>query len=403
MNYNFDEIIPRHNTSCVKYDLLNHYFGSADLIPLWVADMDFKTPDFVVNAVKERASHEIYGYSIRPPSYDEAIINWFKRRHHWEINKEWMAFSPGVVPAMNMIVMGFTEPGDEIIVQPPVYFPFFSAVENNNRKLVHNQLLYKNGRYFFDFDDLEANITVRTKMLLLCNPHNPVGRAWTKDELSQLASICLKHNILILSDEIHCDLALPPHKHVPTATLSEAIANQTITTVAPSKTFNLAGMATSSVIISNPELKKKYDKILDQVHVGMGNLFGNVATEAAYTHGDEWLDQMLDYVKDNCRFVIDYLETFLPQIKPIPLEATYLLWLDCRNLGFGSDKELKEFMTKKAGLAMSEGASFGPGGEGFMRMNLACPRAVLVKALEQLKQAYANEKVGKWENEKMRR
>jgi cysteine-S-conjugate beta-lyase len=180
MTYNFDEIVPRHNTSCVKYDLLDHFFGSPDLIPLWVADMDFKTPDFVVNAVKERASHEIYGYSIRPPSYDEAIINWFKRRHNWEIKKPWMAFSPGVVPAMNMIVMGFTEPGDEIIVQPPVYFPFFSAVENNNRILVHNQLKYTNGRYFFDFDDLEAKITDRTKMLMLCNPHNPVGRAWTK-------------------------------------------------------------------------------------------------------------------------------------------------------------------------------------------------------------------------------
>ena len=393
--YNFDEIIPRQNTSCVKYDLLDHFFGSTDLIPLWVADMDFKTPDFVVNAVKERAAHEIYGYSIRPPSYDEAIVNWFKRRHHWDIKKEWMAFSPGVVPAMNMIVMSFTEPGDEIIVQPPVYFPFFSAVENNKRTLVHNQLKYSNGRYYFDFEDLEAKITVRTKMLMLCNPHNPVGRAWTKDELSQLASICIKHNILILSDEIHCDLALPPYKHVALASISDTIANQTITTVAPSKTFNLAGMASSAVIISNPELKKKYDKILDQVHVGMGNLFGNVATEAAYTQGFEWLDQMLEYVKDNCRFVIDYLETFLPQIKPIPLEATYLLWLDCRNMGFDSDKELKEFMIKKAGLAMSEGASFGPGGEGFMRMNLACPRAVIVKALEQLKQAYASEIMGR--------
>jgi cysteine-S-conjugate beta-lyase len=391
MTYNFDEIIPRQNTSCVKYDLLDHYFGSADLIPLWVADMDFKTPDFVVNAVKERASHEIYGYSIRPLSYDEAIINWLKRRHNWEIKKQWMAFSPGVVPAMNMIVMGFTEPGDEIIVQPPVYFPFFSAVENNHRTLVHNQLKYTNGRYYFNLEDLGAKITSRTKMLMLCNPHNPVGRAWTKDELSRLVSICLKHNILILSDEIHGDLALPPHKHVPLADLSEEIASQTITTFAPTKTFNLAGMATSTVIISNPELKKKYDKILDQVHVGLGNLFGNVATEAAYTHGDQWLDQMLEYVKDNCRFVIDYLETFLPQIKPIPLEATYLLWLDCRNMGFASDEKLKEFMIKKAGLAMSEGASFGPGGEGFMRMNLACPRALLVKALEQLRNAFQTE------------
>lgn len=399
MKYNFDEIITRQNTSCVKYDLLDHFFGFAGLLPLWVADMDFKTPDFVVKAVKERASHEIYGYSFRPPSYDEAIIKWFKRRHNWEIKKEWMAFSPGVVPAMNMIVMGFTEPSDDIIVQPPVYFPFFSAVENNNRKLVHNQLLYKNGRYFFDLEDLKSKISARTKMLILCNPHNPVGRAWTKAELNQLAEICIKNNLLVLSDEIHCDLALPPHTHIPLANLSDEISNQTITTVAPSKTFNLAGMATSTVIISNPELKKKYDKILDQLHVGLGNLFGNIAAEAAYTHGDEWLDQMLEYVKENCRFVIDYLENFLPKIKPLPLEATYLLWLDFRDAGFGSDEELKNFMIHKAGLALSEGTSFGPGGEGFMRMNLACPRSLLVKSLEQMRKAFS-EKIDEENNEK---
>ena len=395
MAYNFDEIIPRQNTSCVKYDLLEQYFGSKNLLPLWVADMDFRTPDFVVRAVKKRAAHEIYGYSFRTASYDEAVVNWFRRRHSWEIKKEWMAFSPGVVPAMNMIVLGFTEPGDEIIVQSPVYFPFFSAVENNNRKLVHNQLLYKNGRYFFDFENLKSKISARTKMLILCNPHNPVGRAWTKNELTELAEICLKNNMLIISDEIHCDLALPPHRHVVMAGISERIANQTITTVAPSKTFNLAGMATSAVIISNPELKKKYDKILDQVHVGMGNLFGNVATEAAYTHGHEWLDQLLDYVKGNCIFAGNYLENFLPQIRPVPLEATYLLWLDFRDTGFGSDEELRSFMINKAGLALSEGTSFGPGGEGFMRMNLACPRAVLEKALEKLRKAYAENSVKK--------
>jgi cysteine-S-conjugate beta-lyase len=394
MNYNFDEIIPRKNTSSVKYDLLEKLFGSKDLLPLWVADMDFRTPDFVVNAIKERASHEIYGYSFRSTSYNDAITGWFKRRHDWKIKPGWLAFSPGVVPAINMIVMGFTDPGDEIILQPPVYFPFFSAVENHGRVMVHNQLSYKKGRYFFDLDDLEAKITDRTRLLMLCNPHNPVGRAWTKDELTQLAEICIKNNILILSDEIHCDLVLPPHKHVILASLSETIASLTITTVAPSKTFNLAGMATSTVIISNPELKRKYDKILEQVHVGLGNLFGNVATEAAYTHGDDWLDQMLDYLKGNARFVCDYLETFLPQIKPIPLEATYLLWLDCKHTGFESDEQLKDFMIQKAGLALSEGVSFGMGGEGFMRMNLACPRATLQKALEKIVKAFESVQPG---------
>lgn len=368
--------------------MLDKYFGATNLIPMWVADMDFRTPDFIVNAVKQRAMHEIYGYSFRGKEYNDAICGWMKRRHNWEIKPEWLSFSPGVVPALNLAVMGLTEPGDEVIVQPPVYFPFFSAVENHKRKLVNNQLLYRNGRYYFDFDDLEAKITGRTRMLILCNPHNPVGRAWTKDELGQLAEICLKHQVVILSDEIHCDLALPPHRHTIMASISDRIADTTITTVAPSKTFNLAGMATSAIICSNPELKQKFDDALELTHVGLGNLFGNVAAQAAYTYGDEWLDQLLEYLSGNYRFVYDYMETYMPQIKVVPLEATYLLWLDCRHLGFGSDEELKNFMIQKAGLALSEGTSFGPGGSGFMRMNLACPRETLQTALEQLREAY---------------
>lgn len=388
MLYNFDEIIPRLNTSCIKYDMLDKYFGAENLIPLWVADMDFRTPDFVVRAIQERVAHEIYGYSFRDKDYDSAICGWFSRRHKWEIKPDWLSFSPGVVPALNLAVMGLTEPGDEVIVQPPVYFPFFSAVENHGRKLVYNQLLYDNGRYFFDFKDLKQKISSRTKMLILCNPHNPVGRAWTRGELEQLAEICLEHQIVILSDEIHCDLALPPNRHKAMASISESIADITLTTVAPSKTFNLAGMATSAVICSNPELKEKFDKALDQTHVGLGNLFGNVAAQAAYTHGDQWLDQLLVYLTENYRLVYDFMEAYMPQIKVIPLEATYLLWLDCRNLGFISDEALKNFMIHKAGLALSEGTSFGPGGTGFMRMNLACPRAVLVKALEQMRNAF---------------
>ncbi len=391
MIYNFDEIVPRKKTACVKYDLLQEYFGSENLIPMWVADMDFRTPGFIVNAIRERASHEIYGYSFRTTGYEQALIAWFQRRHGWQIRKEWLSFSPGVVPALNLIVMEFTEPGDEIIVQPPVYFPFFSAVENHGRKLILNRLIFEKGRYYINFKDFKSKISKRTRMLILSNPHNPVGRAWKSDELHQLAAICLKHNMLILSDEIHCDLALPPAKHVITASLSEEIAMQTITTVAPSKTFNLAGLSTSAVICPSQALKQRYDKILDQVHVGSGNIFGTVAAQAAYLYGDAWLDQLLVYVKDNFRYTYDFLENFLPFIKPVPLEATYLLWLDCRNAGFNSDEELKTFMIQKAGLALSEGASFGSGGEGFMRMNLACPRSVLIKALNQLRQAF-NEK-----------
>jgi len=387
MRYNFDEIIPRLNTSCIKYDMLEKYFGAACLIPLWVADMDFRTPEFIVKAVKERAAHELYGYSFRGKDYDSALCRWFLRRHNWEIKPEWLSFSPGVVPAMNLAIMGLTEPGDEVIVQPPVYFPFFSAVENHHRKLVHNQLLYNKGRYYLDFDDLEAKISGRTRMLILCNPHNPVGRAWTKQELEQLAEICLKHKVLILSDEIHCDLVLPPHRHTVMASISGRIADVVITTVAPSKTFNLAGMANSAVICSNPEMKQKFDKALELTQVGLGNLFGNVATQAAYTHGDAWLDELLDYLTGNYRFVYGYIETYIPQVRVVPLEATYLLWLDFSGLGFGSDEVLKKFIINKAGLALSEGTSFGPGGSGFMRMNLACPRAILHKALEQLRAA----------------
>jgi cysteine-S-conjugate beta-lyase len=388
MPYNFDEIIARRHTNCVKYDLLKEYFGDENLLPLWVADMDFKTPDFVVKAVQQRAAHEIYGYSIRSSAYDEAIINWLKRRHHWEIEREWLSFSPGVVPALNMLVMAFTQPGDEVIVQPPVYFPFFSAVENHGRILVHNQLKYHAGKYSMDLEDLKSKISSRTRLLLLCHPHNPVGRCWTKEELSDLAEICIENKIVIVSDEIHSDLALPPHRHQPLAAISEAIAMNTITTIAPSKTFNLAGMATSAIICQNPELKKKYDHVLDQVHVGMGNLFGAVAAEAAYKSGDQWLDELLDYIAANHDFVVDYLKNNLPQIRPIPLEATYLLWLDFSDAGFSTDQEMKDFIIQKARLALSDGPSFGPGGSGFMRMNLASPRVVIERALNQLKEAF---------------
>lgn len=388
MNYNFDEIIPRHNTACYKYDKLKELFGSEELLPLWVADMDFRTPDFVVDAIRKRAAHEIYGYFFRPTSYEEAIIGWFKRRHGWEIKREWLAFSPGVVPALNMLVMALTEPGDEIIVQPPVYTPFFGAVNDHQRKLVLNPLLCSEGSFTFDFQQLEKVISARTRMLILCSPHNPVGRVWTLQELNQLADICLRNNILIVSDEIHCDLVLPPHKHLPIASLSDEIANITITTISASKTFNLAGLATASVVIPEAGLKQKYEQVLAKMHLGMGNLFGTVAAEAAYNNGDHWLDQLLDYLRGNFDFVGDYLDQHLPRVKHFPLEGTYLAWLDFREAGFDSHDAIKTFVVQNAGLALSEGTTFGMGGDGFMRMNLACPRATLEIALNRLHEAY---------------
>jgi cystathionine beta-lyase len=386
MQYNFDEIIDRKNTSCIKWDYVKEFLGEGDVLPMWVADMDFKTPDFIVNAVTKRASHEIYGYSMRPPGYYQSIVDWVKNRHGWKIEKDWIMFSPGIVPAINLAVLAFTQPGDEIIVQPPVYFPFFTAVTDHHRKLVYNQLQPDNDRYTINFDDLKMKITSQTKMIIISNPHNPVGRAWTEKELKELAAICLQNNMLILSDEIHSDLVFNPNQHCVLANLSDEIADHTLTMMAPSKTFNLAGMSTSSVIISNPELRTTFKAMLDKLHLGLGNIFGAAASEAAYTYGNDWLDQMMNYVKDNVNFVNEFLKSHIPQVKMIYPEATYMVWLNFRELKL-ERKELNDFILKKAKLGLNDGEVFGPGGEGFHRMNLACPRSYVESAIKQLKAA----------------
>ncbi|KAF0194570.1 MAG: cystathione beta-lyase [Bacteroidetes bacterium] len=387
MKYNFDEIIDRSNTACVKYDLRQFFFGNDQVIPMWVADMDFRTPDFILNAIRERANHEILGYSIRPESYFTSLISWLNRRHQWEIRKEWVAFSPGIVPALNMAVLAFSKRRDKIIIQPPVYFPFFDAVKKHGRRLVYNQLIMENGRYRMDFDNLEQSCREGAKMLIISNPQNPGGNAWTAEELKTMADICLKYNVLMISDEIHGDLVNRGYKHTVLASLSPEIAENTVTMTAPSKTFNMAGMATASVIISNPTLMKKYRKVLDAMHIELGNVFGNVASEAAYTFGDAWLEQLLDYIDGNIQTLIEFAGQHLPLVRVIIPEATYMAWLDFSATGM-NDKELKKFMIEKAGLGLNEGTQFGPGGSGYMRLNLACPRATLLKALEQLKKAF---------------
>lgn len=281
MKYNFDEIINRENTASVKYDLRKDIFEKEDVIPMWVADMDFKTPDFIIKAIKDRANHEVFGYSFRPESYFLSIVNWLKRRHNWGISEDWISFSPGIVPAVNMAILAFTEPNDKIIIQPPVYFPFFSAIKNNNRTIIENPLKLKNGRYCFDLNDLAKKLA-DAKMLILSNPHNPGGSVWTKKELKRLGEMCLENNVLIMSDEIHADLVFKDFKFTPLASISKEIADSIVTFIAPSKTFNMAALSTSSVIASNKELKDKYDKVLDAIHVGLGNVFGTVASEAAY-------------------------------------------------------------------------------------------------------------------------
>jgi cystathionine beta-lyase len=389
MMWNFDEPAKREGTNCIKYDLREETFGLKDVIPMWVADMDFNTPDFIIKSLQNRLNHEIFGYSFRPPEYFLSIIDWLECRHNWTVEKEWICFSPGIVPALNFCTLAFTQPGDSIIVQPPVYFPFFSAAESHGRKLIYNRLIESDGKWVMDYDSLIAGIDGKTKMIIISNPHNPIGRVWTPDELNKLADICLKNNILILSDEIHCDLVLPGFCHTPFAKLSEKISENTITCIAPSKTFNLAGLSTSSVIISNPVLRKSFNRIVEKLHVGNGNIFGTIASIAAYSHGHQWLDALLDYIDHNIDFVEDYCRKMIPEIIPVQPEATYMIWLDCRKFGM-TGKELQNFFVNRAGVGMNEGSTFGPGGEGFMRMNLAITHQTVMKAMEQIEKAVSS-------------
>lgn len=384
--YDFDRIIPRTGTNSVKYDGVLPTFGSEDVVPLWVADMDFRCPEPVVEALRKRVDHGIYGYTFIPESYYESLAGWLEKRYQWVISREWVVFSPGVVAALHLAVNAFTRPGDGVIVQPPVYFPFFSAVKENDRRLIYNRLKREGSRYTIDWDDLREKAGMGARMLLFCHPHNPVGRCWTAGELETLAEICHEYDLLLLSDEIHADLTLPGFSHLPMAALNREIAGHTITCVSASKTFNLAGLATSAVIISNDELREKFQLFCKKVHTGTGNLFGYIAAEAAYRYGEEWLNQLLEYLSENIMFARDFFRKYIPSIEPIPTEATYLMWLDCRKLGFSSD-ELGDFMVKQAGIGLNNGAMFGPGGEGFMRLNVACPRALLVKALTRLRRA----------------
>lgn len=390
MNYNFDELIERRNTACVKYDLRTLIFGTDDVIPMWVADMDFRTPDFVLEAIRKRCEHEILGYSIRPDSYFTALINWLKRRHNWEVKKEWIAFSPGIVPALNMAVLAFTRRRDGVIIQPPVYFPFYDAVKKHGRKLMLNQLIPDNGRYRMDYENLEKHCRDGARLLILSNPHNPAGNAWTAEELGKAAEICLRYNVLMISDEIHSDLVNHGFRHTVMASLSPETASRVITMTAPSKTFNMAGLSTASVIISNPDLMKKYMSVLDALHIGLGNVFGNVASEAAYTYGDAWLEQLLGYINGNISCLMDYAVNQLPQLKVFRPEATYMAWIDFSKTGM-DDKQLSRFLIGKAGLGLNPGTQFGPGGSGFMRINLACQRARLLQSLDQLKSAFEAE------------
>ena len=386
MNYNFDKIIPRENTQSVKYDLRQEVFCNKNVIPMWVADMDFESPDFVFQAIENRLKHPILGYSIRNNEFYSSIINWLKKRHQWDIQREWISVSPGVVPALSVCILAFTNPGDKIIIQPPVYHPFFYVVEGNQRQLSYNPLKFENNRYTFDLEHLKKIIDKDTKMIILSNPHNPVGRVWEKEELTTLAEICIQNNILIISDEIHSDLIFKKYKHIPLASISPEIAKHVVTTLAPSKTFNLAGLSSSFLVIPNIKLFQLYENRLNTIHIGHGNIFGNIALEAAYNKGELWLEELMDYLQKNVSFLRNFLSEHLPQIKLIEPEGTYLLWLDFRNLKL-NQKDLNQLLIHQANIGLNDGAMFGEGGEGFQRINIACPRSLLKKALEQIHEA----------------
>lgn len=386
MVYDFDTEIDRISTSSVKWSFMKRITGLEDLMPLWIADMDFASPPEVVEALKERVTHPIYGYTAATEGYLNGLINWMKNRNGWSgIQKDWILYTPGVVAGFSFAIQAYSHPGDKVIIQPPVYYPFRNQILNNGRQVVDNPLKIVDGNYVMDFEDLEKKIDDKTKMIVLCSPHNPIGRVWKRGELEQLVDICEKKDILIISDEIHSDLILGKIKHTPTAAISEAALQRTVTLVAPSKTFNLAGLTTADAIIPNKKLRDSYRNIIGK-NSTHNNLFGIVAQEAAYNKGEAWLEELLAYLRENLEYLEEFIKNKIPELKVYPLEGTYLAWVDCTSLAM-DDEKLNDFMLKKAKLWLDEGTLFGIGGSKFMRINIACPRAVLKRALESLEKA----------------
>ncbi|MHA2163535.1 MAG: MalY/PatB family protein [Candidatus Thorarchaeota archaeon] len=386
MVYDFETMIDRTSKNSAKWTLMKRLTGLDDLIPLWVADMDFSSPPEVVESLKERATHPIYGYTVPTDGYYNGLITWMDKRHGWSgVEKDWILYTPGVVAGFSIAIQAYSQPGDKVVIQPPVYYPFKNQILSTGRQVVENPLKIVDGYYEMDFKDLAEKIDERTKMIILCSPHNPVSRVWKREELEKLVKVCEEKNILIVSDEIHDDLILGEIKHTPTATISEEAIQRTITLVAPSKTFNLAGLTNANAIIPNKKLREAFRS---QASKGSGhnNIFGMVAQDAAYNKGEAWLEELLTYLRGNLKFLEEFIAEKIPGLKLYPLEGTYLAWVDCTSLDM-NDEELNEFMLKKAKLWLDEGTLFGTGGSMFMRINIACPRSILKQALENLEKA----------------
>lgn len=387
MHYNFDTFIDRRNTNCIKYDCAEEMGKPSDVLPLWVADMDFACPPCVGNALKKASDFGIFGYSKSGSGYDDAIIHWFSSHFEWELDSSWIVKTPGVVFALANAVRAFTKPGDAILVQTPVYYPFYSVIQDNDRKLVTNPLLYEDGQYRVNFKDLESKIqSEHVKMIILCSPHNPICRVWTREELVQVGSICKKYGVIIISDEIHCDFTYPGHPHTPFPVANPDLLEHCMVCTAPSKTFNLAGLQASNIIIPGTQLRQQFTAELDRCGASGPNLMGLIACQAAYEGGAIWLDECKSYIHENLNFVRDYLQRNIPQIKLVEPEGTYFAWLDCSELGLSVD-QLEHLILHNAKLWLDGGSMFGEAAAQFQRVVLACPRATIQRAMERLNAA----------------
>ena len=387
MNYNFDELINRKNTNSIKYDFTAQRGKPEGILPLWVADMDFRTPPCVVEALTDKSRHGIFGYSETGPDYVNILQNWFWHNFEWLIEPDWLVKTPSVVYAICTAIRALTEKGDAVLIQQPVYYPFSESILLNDRKLVVNELLYQDGSYTIDFEDFENTIRENNvKLFLLCSPHNPVGRVWTKEELMRMGDICLKLGVTVVSDEIHADFVYPGYQHFVFAGLKSAFNDITITCTAPTKTFNLAGLQISNIFIANRHIRHEFQKEISKSGYSQLNVMGIAACEAAYSKGYEWLAELKNYLMENLNFIRSFLKSRLPMIRLVEPEGTYLVWLDCRGLGL-NDRQLDDLIVNKAGLWLDAGTMFGIGGSGFQRINIACPRSILEKALHLLEQA----------------